>query len=228
MLFFKIALLASLSSCAFATVFITSPTANSNLEGGKKTTITWQDSPDKPSLAEWGLSKVSIYTGNVNQQTSLQEIAASVDVSKINTIEFTPDASIGPNGKFYFVRVESLALKDSKDPKLPALAFSATFQMSNMNGKFSPAVQAQVDGQSTAPVGAPATTPPKGPSSASSTSAATTSDAAKSTGATNAIGAASATQSANDNAASHTFGASGSFNVWMGVLGGIAAGALFL
>ena len=30
----------------------------------------------------------------------LQEISPNVDVSKINTIEFTPDASIGPNGKF--------------------------------------------------------------------------------------------------------------------------------
>lgn len=227
-MFFKAALLASLTASAFATVFITSPTANSNFEGGKKTTISWQDSPDKPSLAQWGPSKVSIYTGNVNQQTMLQEISPNVDVSKINTIEFTPDASIGPNGKFYFVRIESLALKDSKDPKLPALAFSATFPMSNMSGKFSAAVQAQVDGQSTAPVGGtPPATPPKSTDSATTTSGTTTSGTSKT--ATNTAGAASSTQKdTSNNAASRALGASGSFNVWMGVLGGIAAGTLLL
>ncbi|KAL0580941.1 hypothetical protein V5O48_001033, partial [Marasmius crinis-equi] len=92
MLFFKAAVLASIASGAFATIFITSPTASTTFEAGKKATITWQDSKDAPALSQWGNCKVSIYTGNANQQTQLQQISASVDVSKTSTIEFTPDA----------------------------------------------------------------------------------------------------------------------------------------
>ncbi|KAF9260646.1 hypothetical protein L218DRAFT_962231 [Marasmius fiardii PR-910] len=224
-MFLKATILASLASFAFATVFITSPIDGTVFTGGQKATIRWQDSPDKPSLADWGNSKVSIYTGNAIQQSSLQQIAASVDVSKVNTVEFTVDPSIGPNGKFYFIRVESLALKDSKSPQYPALAFSAKFELNGMSGKFSAAVQAQVDGEQANPIGGGSSGSSSSSSSAKPTS--TTSSSSSSTSAPSRANnaAASSTQS---NAAGRISSTSRFNSAWVGVLGGIAAGALLL
>jgi hypothetical protein len=143
----------AISASTFANVFMTSPTASSTFVGGQKSTVTWQDDGSAPSLQDFGAAKVSIYVGNSIQQTPLQTIAETVDVSKTNSVDFTPDPSIGPNGKNYFVRIESLGLKDAKQPQFPALAFSAIFTMSGMSGNFNSSVQAQIDGQSTAPIG---------------------------------------------------------------------------
>ncbi|EEB86722.1 hypothetical protein MPER_16219, partial [Moniliophthora perniciosa FA553] len=68
MLFFKSALVASLASSAFATIFITSPVASDTFNGGQKATIKWQDDGKAPTLKDWGMAKVSIYTGNAKQQ----------------------------------------------------------------------------------------------------------------------------------------------------------------
>ncbi|KAL0570645.1 hypothetical protein V5O48_011312 [Marasmius crinis-equi] len=233
MLFFKTAILASFTSCAFATVFITSPTADTTFEAGKKATITWTDSKDAPAIAQWGNAKVSIHTGNANQQTQLQQLAASVDVSKINTIEFTPDASIGPNGNDYFIRVESLSLKDPKNPQFPALAFSAKFKLSGMTGKFSAEIQAQIDGQSTAPIGGSTsatggskTTSPASAATTPSLGSGTTSKPASTSG---SASVAAASSSPTDNAGTRASGIpAAGFTIWTAVLGGVAAGALFL
>lgn len=221
MMFFKSAVVASLASSAFATIFITSPVATSTFTGGQKASVTWQDDGKAPSLASWGLAKVSIYTGNANQQTSLQEITNSVNVSAINSIEFTPNAAIGPNSKEYFVRIESLSLKDAASPQYPALAFSAKFQMNGMSGTFSPAIQAQIDGQSTAPLAGSSST-------SSSPSSMTTSkvSSASTTATTGRAAAASASASSESNGASAV--SMGNSKALLAVLGGIAAGAMLL
>jgi cell division septation protein DedD len=176
-MFFTTAFIAlSYSASAFATVYVTSPTASSTFVGGKNSTISWQDDGTSPSLAQFGAASVSIYAGNSQQQTLLQTITPSVNVGTVNAIIFVPDPTIGPNADQYFIRFQSLALKDATNPQYPALAFSAKFTMSGMTGTFSPTVQAQIDGQSTAPIGgstvssAPASSAP-----ASSTAAPTTS-----------------------------------------------------
>ena len=55
--------------------------------------------------------------------------------------------------QFSFIRFESLAFKDPKQPQFPALAFSAKFELTGMNGKFTPEVQSQIDGASSLPIG---------------------------------------------------------------------------
>ncbi|KAK7049827.1 hypothetical protein VNI00_005257 [Paramarasmius palmivorus] len=219
-MFFKSAVVASLASSAFATIFITSPVATTTFNGGQKASITWQDDGKAPSLADWGLAKVSIYTGNAKQQTSLQEITNSVNVSAINSIEFTPNAAIGPNSKEYFVRIESLTLKDAASPQYPALAFSAKFQMNGMSGTFSPDIQAQIDGQSTAPLAGSSST-----ASSPSASMTTSKVSSASTTATRAA-AASASASGESNGASAV--SMGNSKALLAVLGGIAAGAMLL
>ena len=75
----------------------TSPTESTTFTGGQQATISWQDDGKTPSLASFGLASVSIYVGNALQQTSLQTIVPSVNVSTTASIQFTPDPKIGPN-----------------------------------------------------------------------------------------------------------------------------------
>ncbi|KAJ3504819.1 hypothetical protein NLJ89_g7736 [Agrocybe chaxingu] len=126
-MFSKAAIILACASAAFANVFITSPTAATTFSGGRTATIRWQDDGSAPTLKDFGPAQISIYVGNALQQTRLQTINASVDVSTTSELTFTPDASIGPNSSEYFIRVESLALKDAAQPQFPALAFSAKF-----------------------------------------------------------------------------------------------------
>ncbi|KAJ8515144.1 hypothetical protein ONZ45_g7398 [Pleurotus djamor] len=165
------------SASAFASVFITSPTASTTFSGGKVASITWQDDGKAPSLKDWGFTRVSVYAGNAQQQTSLQLIVDNVDVSTTSSIQFTPNPQIGPNSAEYFIRFESVNLKDPAQPQYPMLAFSSKFRMDEMTGKFSPAVEAQINGQSTAPLAGS----PTGTVSKPSVNPATTTPAAKPT-----------------------------------------------
>jgi hypothetical protein len=148
------------------------------------------------------------------QQTPLQQIVPSVDVSTTSSVQFTPDASIGPNGNEYFVRFESISLKDAKAPQFPALAFSAKFTMAGMTGTFNATVQAQIDGQSTAPIGG-------APTSAAASSGGA---AATTTGSKPASAAASASKSGSA-AASATSKPNGAAGMSAGHVSGIMAAA---
>ncbi|TFK32077.1 hypothetical protein BDQ12DRAFT_693092 [Crucibulum laeve] len=193
--------LLALSAQAFATVFTTSPVASSTFSGGQEATITWMDGGSAPTLQDFGPAIVSIYVGNAQQQTRLQTIAPSVDVSQTSTIKFTPDPSIGPNSAEYFIRFESLNLKDANAPQFPALAFSAKFNMNNMSGQFNSSVQAQIAGQSTAPlVGATSAASASAGASSTGTPASTTAKSS-SASATASKSGTSASASATQNAA---------------------------
>jgi hypothetical protein len=146
----------ALSSSAFATVFITEPTASTTWAAGQVQTVKWQedDAAKPPKLANFGPSTISLYVGNSQQQTLIQRIADNVDVSKGNQVTFKPDPTAGDNAKdTYFVRVESASAKDPTNPLIPALGFSAKFSMTGMTGKFTPEAKSQIEGLSTAPLG---------------------------------------------------------------------------
>jgi len=188
-MFSKALVTLALASSVFATVFVTAPVASTTYSGGKPAVVTWQDSGSAPTLKDFGPAKISIYVGNAQQQTSLQTLNASVDVSLTNTINFTPDASIGPNSSEYFIRIESLSLKDPSQPQYPALAFSAKFTLDSMTGTFTADVQSQISGQSTAPLATQSS--PSGASTAA-TAASTTAAAASSKKASSTAASASA------------------------------------
>ncbi|KAG2121257.1 hypothetical protein DEU56DRAFT_834567 [Suillus clintonianus] len=161
-MFSKVVISLALAASVLANVFITSPVATTTFTGGQQATITWQDDGLTPNLTTFGAALVGIYTGNANQQTLLQTVSASVDVSTTTSIVFTPDATIGPNSNEYFVRFTSLNLKDATNSQFPAEAFSAKFTMTSMTGTFNSTVQAEINGQSTAPIGATATSSASG------------------------------------------------------------------
>jgi len=198
--------LAVLAAPAFASVFPTAPIESTSWAAGKEQTLTWQDDSNSPSAADFGPARVGIYAGNRDQQTLLQLITDSVDVATTKSIVFTPDASIGSNSKQYFIRFDSLALKAAGAPQYPAQAFTAKFELTGMTGTFNATVQSQIDGASTAPIGAPTSSTASSSNSASSHSASTTGSSstkasASSTGKPSSSASASAGQ---DNAARST------------------------
>lgn len=181
----------ALAASALANVYLTAPVATTSWPASQQATITWQDDGQSPSLASFGAAKFSIYVGNANQQTPLQLISANVNVANISSLAFTPDPTIGPDSSEYFIRVESLNLKDAKSPQYPALAFSAKFTLTGMSGKFNTSVQQMIDGQSTAPIGGtPApTSGTASPTAAKTTAASSTSKAASATSTSKSSGA---------------------------------------
>jgi len=181
----------ALAASALANLYITSPIATTTFTGGQQATISWQDNGQSPSLVQFGNATFAIYVGNAIQQTPLQTIVTNVNVSTTSSLVFTPDGTIGPDSSEYFVRVTSLTLMDPTQPQFPQEAFSAKFTMTGMTGTFNSTIQAQIDGQSTAPIGAKTTTS----GSSSSVSAAKTTSVSATT--TKATAAATAKPSSN-------------------------------
>lgn len=179
---------------AFATVYVTAPVDSTSWTANQEQTVSWQDDNTAPALKDFGLSKVSVYVGNQNQQTLVQSIVDSVDVSTTSSIKFTPQASVGENGKYYFVRFESINLKDTTNPQFPALAFSSKYTMSGMTGTFTADVKAQINGAASAP-SSPAAGTTSG--SAAGTSAPTSSKTASTKAASSTASANSTSSGAN-------------------------------
>jgi hypothetical protein len=150
-MFSKALVFFSLISVAFATVYVTAPVATTTYQAGKNASVNWMDNNVPPTLAQFGLSKISIYVGNAKQQTSLQLLNPGIDVSQASSINFIPDPTIGPDGSEYFIRFESLKFKVNGTQD-PAEAFSALFTLSGMTGTFASSVQLEIAGQSTAPL----------------------------------------------------------------------------
>jgi len=200
--------LAVLAAPAFASVFPTAPVENTSWSAGKEQTITWQDDSNSPSAADFGPARVGIYAGNRDQQTMLMLISDNVDMATTKSIVFTPNASIGPNSKQYFIRFDSLNLKAAGAPQYPAQAFTAKFELTDMTGTFNATVQSQIDGASTAPIGAPTSSTASSSGSASSHSASTTgSSSTKASASGSSTGKPSSSASASagqDNAARST------------------------
>ncbi|KAH9851042.1 hypothetical protein C2E23DRAFT_255855 [Lenzites betulinus] len=204
-MFASAAILFLAASPALANLFMTSPVASTDWTAGQQVTITWQDDGQSPSLAELGNCSVGLFVGGVTQQvcniysTQIQQVVASVNVASTSSIVFTPDASAGANSAGYFIRFESLTAKDATNSAFPAEAFSAKFQLNGMTGSFSAAVQAQIDGASSASAAASAA-----PStSASATSLASTSKAASTS---SHAPSSSASATANNNGAASLAG----------------------
>ncbi|KAF8489849.1 hypothetical protein JB92DRAFT_3011826 [Gautieria morchelliformis] len=139
-------LLAAMARQTFGVLFITNPTGSTTAQGGQSLTINWMDNMTAPSLATIGPCEVGLYAGNMQQQTELQVIAPSVDVSKQTSQDFIVNSTLGPNSNAYFIRFTSLSFKDPNNPQFPYEAFSAKFSLSGMSGQFSPSVQAQISG----------------------------------------------------------------------------------
>jgi len=227
-MFASILTAALLAVPAFAAVSITEPVASTSWAAGVQQTIQWQDDGQTYNLTAFGLSEVGVWAGNQIQQTELQMIVASVDVSTTSSITFTPLATIGPDGDYYFIRFTSINMKQAANPMYPEEAFSAKFTLTGMTGTFNATVQAEVNAASSvgAP-GAPSTGAPASPSAPAGSvpPAASTPAGASSAGAPKSSGApTSASHSAapSTTGAAKTNGASG-LAASVGIVGTVIA-----
>ncbi|KAH9968013.1 hypothetical protein BC827DRAFT_1122891 [Russula dissimulans] len=203
--------LAAIAPFARADIYITNPIASTTLAAGQSGTITWQDNNNGSSLATIGPCLVGLYVGSQTQQALLQTIGTAVDVSKNNSLAWTPDASVGPNGQ-YFIRFQSNGLKDPSNPQYPYQAFSAKFTLTGMTGTFSPAVESVINGASTASGASATPAAASGSTTHTSTASGLSTSTVKGTGA--AAAASSTSTAAKKNGAGrmvvpHVLGATG-------------------
>ncbi|KAK8858744.1 hypothetical protein IAR55_002973 [Kwoniella newhampshirensis] len=131
-----------------AGVYITSPVGTTAVTGGQVIDVKWADDGNTPTVGSIGPCSIDIYTGSTNNQIKLQNLAASVDVSKASSISATINPTIGQNDSHYFVRFTSLNFKDPKNPQYPYEAFSAMFSISAMTGTFNATTLAAIDAAS--------------------------------------------------------------------------------
>lgn len=221
----------ALAKSTFAALSVTAPTATIGFTAGQNSTITWKDDGTAPALSAYGPCKLSIYAGNSQQQTSLQLISPSVDPSTLS-FSFVPDATIGPDSNQYFIRFES-SHPDPTNSAIPLLAFSHQFALSGMTGTFTPAVQSEIDGQSTAPIGGGAPTSAAAtPPGSATPSGSVVGNTAKPSGASASLPKTSAAGSGSATAKGAAASASGksnaavpnsvaSHNLWLGVVTGV-------
>ncbi|KAI0657598.1 hypothetical protein C8Q70DRAFT_1002719 [Cubamyces menziesii] len=217
-----VVLLVAAASPALGNLFMTSPVASTSWAAGQQQTISWKDDGSSPSLADLGECSISVYVGSQTQQTLIQAIATNVNVATTSSVVFTPDASTGENGAYYFIRVESASFKDPNNPQYPAEAFSSKYTMTGMTGTFDATVKAQIG--ETGSTGSTAATGSTGTSSSAAAgaagAAATTGSAATKSGTSTAASGTSTAKTGSTNGAATVSG--GAF----ACLAGVAAVAL--
>ncbi|KAH9929067.1 uncharacterized protein BXZ73DRAFT_102220 [Epithele typhae] len=160
--------LAAAAVPSLATIYITAPVAATSWAAGTQQTIQWNDDGTNPALASWGSASVGIYVGSSSSQVLLQSITPSVDVATTSSIVFTPDASMGSNGQYYFVRFDSLNLTSTTNAPYMQQSFSSKFTLTGMTGTFNSTVGALVSSAGSAGIGS--TTGAAGASTAASAS----------------------------------------------------------
>lgn len=184
---------------ALAAVYITSPVGTTTATGGQVLNVQWADDGNTPTVASIGPSTIDLYTGSTNNQIKLQNLAASVDVSKTSSVSATIDPSIGQDSNQYFIRVTSLSLASTTSAGYNYEAFSAMFSISAMTGTFNATVLAAIDATASNATSSAV-------SAASSVKSAATSATAKSTGsAASGTGSKTASTSSTSTAKSAAF-----------------------
>ncbi|KIL55987.1 hypothetical protein M378DRAFT_173094 [Amanita muscaria Koide BX008] len=121
------ALLLALASAlvANAAIYVTEPSAGSSCHGGQTCSISWLDDGQAPLLSSIGVTRVALYTGELQLVQTLQP----VDVSSAHTLTFTPDPKAGPNSGSYYIAF--IPASDSA-----YRGYSPWFSLDNMSGSF--------------------------------------------------------------------------------------------
>jgi len=129
------AALALSASSALANLVVTQPVSNSILYGNVAATISWVDDGTTPSLTQWGNATVALCTGNQTDHIQVEFIANVTVYDETLSVQFTPSASIGPDGDYYLICFQSYDYVNTTNG-LPAVAYSDIFTMANMTGVF--------------------------------------------------------------------------------------------
>jgi len=159
---------AAVVSQVSATIFVTDPVGSTTCTAGEVCTVVWDDDGTAPLLSTIGTCSIDLCTGGQQQQTCLQNISPSTNVSQILNATFTPLATDGPDGAVYFIKFSSLGYKDPSNPNFAYTSFSAKFTLAGMTGTFNSTVEAEISGAATgaSSTGVVASTPASTPAAA--------------------------------------------------------------
>jgi len=193
---------AAVFSQVSATIYVTQPVASTVCAAGAPCTLAWNDDGNAPSLATIGACSIDLCTGGVQQQTCLENLSPSTDVSQTAQLSYTVNPSIGESGNMWFIKFTSLAYKDPTNPQFPFTAFSAKVTLTGMTGTFNATVESEIQGATVAATSAAAT------SAVAATTAATSMVTAKAS----STGSAAA-KTTSSTAAKATGTTSGAFNI---------------
>jgi len=210
---------AALFSQVSATIYVTQPISSTTCAASQACTVAWNDDGNAPALATIGACSIDLCTGGVQQQTCLQNISPSTDVSQTAQLQFFPNPSVGESGDMWFIKFTSLAYKDPTNPQFPFTAFSAKLTLTGMTGTFNATIESEIAGASVAAgvaTTAAVVTTSAAPAAATGASSMTI---AKVTASSTGSGTAKATTSTT------AAKASGAFNIVSSILGvSVAAG----
>lgn len=117
--------LLALLPLATATIYTTNPVGKTVAVGDQVLKVDWSDDGATPTVQTIGKCSIDLCIGTQTQQTCLLNLGASVDVSAASTLSTTIDATIGENGKHYFIKYSSL---DHQVNGQAYTQFSATFE----------------------------------------------------------------------------------------------------
>ncbi|TFK53037.1 hypothetical protein OE88DRAFT_1334691 [Heliocybe sulcata] len=102
---------------ARAELYVASPAAGSTCHAGQPCTVTWLDNGEVPLLSSLGACTVGLYTGS---DELLQEIEP-VNPASTLSLQFTPNAAVGPNGDGYYVRFQLDGMSGSTPTQISSL-----------------------------------------------------------------------------------------------------------
>ncbi|KAF9474849.1 hypothetical protein BDN70DRAFT_841720 [Pholiota conissans] len=113
-----------------AGIYVVEPLKGSTCRANKPCTITWLENGERPLLSAVGVSTVGLFTG----RQQLVQTIPPVDVSKTQSVTFTPNPSAGPDSDTYYIAITSTALKGNDS--IPYSAWSPFFKLTGMSGSF--------------------------------------------------------------------------------------------
>ncbi|KAL0570646.1 hypothetical protein V5O48_011313 [Marasmius crinis-equi] len=116
-----------------AALYVINPQEGSTCHGGEECTVEWLDDGSRPLLSTIGVATIGLYTGN---QQLVQRIDA-VDVSKVQSLRFTPIPGAGPDSDAYYIAFSSTTFSENGTE---FLSFSPFFKLDQMSGSFSSAL----------------------------------------------------------------------------------------
>jgi len=134
----------SLASQVAATIYVTSPIATTTCTANTQCLISWNDDGQAPVLSTIGPCQIDLCTGGQVQQTCLQNVTPSLDVSQNAQVTFNPNPTIGPDSNEYFIKFTSLSYMDPTNPAYHYESYSAKFTLAGMTGTFNATIESEI------------------------------------------------------------------------------------
>lgn len=98
-----------LAGTASAAVFGARPANSTVGVAGEPFVLKWGDDGEKPTLKEMGRTEIELCVGSRANHVVVQKVASVDDMEATVNATFTPDASLGEDGQYYFFKYTATA-----------------------------------------------------------------------------------------------------------------------